>query len=197
MSSHCICPTVSIWPLYSWNCKIRLLNLLLHVSHLEIPILECETFSSINLNFKKDFIWFKLKWFDLILYFNEFEKSKYLNGVQNFLLNFSFIWVVKTFKQKVLSLKSLFKKIFLLSIFIQKGLQKFIKSLHNCIQIPTSIHFPSLCCHQGISVPIKALGIKSYIWFTPYVSRSYLHVKHDRCTHTLKQSIHLSNHPII
>jgi hypothetical protein len=29
------------------------------------------------------------------------------------------------------------------------------------------IHFPSLCCHQGISVPRKALEIKSYLWFTP------------------------------
>jgi hypothetical protein len=96
------------------------------------------------------------------MFINEFEESKYLNDVQNFLSNYSFIWVVKTFKQKVLSLKKVYSKYFLLSTFIQKGLQKFIKSLPNWIQIPTSIHFPSLYCHQSIFVPRMTIEISSY-----------------------------------
>jgi hypothetical protein len=57
------------------------------------------------------------------LYLNEFKESKYLNGVQNFLLNYSYIWIVKIFKQKVLSLKRLLKN-FLLSTFIQERVYK-------------------------------------------------------------------------
>jgi hypothetical protein len=69
---------------------------------------------------------------------------------------------------KVLSLKKLFKKIFLLSTFIKR----YYKSLQNPFLMGSKsrqspIHFPSLCCHQGISVPRKALEIKSYLWFTP------------------------------
>jgi hypothetical protein len=115
-----------------------------------------------------------LKWFIFIyfVFINEFEESKYLNGVQNFILNYSFIWVMKTFKQKVLSLKSLFKRIFLLSSFIQKGLQKFIKSLPNWIQIPAVIYFPSHCCHQGISVPRMTTEQRSYLVLVAHLSSS-------------------------
>jgi hypothetical protein len=63
----------------------------------------------------------------------------------------------ETFPNKVSS-----KKYFLLSTFIQKGLQKFIKSLLNWIQIPAVIHYLSLCCHQGISVPRMTLENNSY-----------------------------------
>jgi hypothetical protein len=100
--------------------------------------------------------------FYFILYLNEFKESKYLNGTQKILLNYSFIWVVKKFKQKVLSLKSI-QKNFLLSTFNQKDLQEYIKSLSNSIQISTPIHSPSLCCHQGMSVPRKAFEIKRYL----------------------------------
>jgi hypothetical protein len=53
-----------------------------HMSHPEIPISICEPFLSINLNFQKDFIWLRIKWF--ILFINEFKESKYLLGVQIF-----------------------------------------------------------------------------------------------------------------
>jgi hypothetical protein len=49
--------------------------------------------------------------------------------------------------------KCIIQKNFLFSAFIQKDLQKFIKSLPNWIQVLAPIHFYSLCCHQGISVP--------------------------------------------
>jgi hypothetical protein len=63
------------------------------------------------------------------LYFYEFKESKYLNGVQNFLLNYSSIWVVKTFKQKVLSLKKVYSKGFSsLNLHLRK---RFYKSLWN------------------------------------------------------------------
>jgi hypothetical protein len=58
------------------------------------------------------------------MYFNEFKELKYLNGVQNFLLNYSFIWVVKTFKQNVLSLKSYLKGFSSLTPHSKKGLPK-------------------------------------------------------------------------
>jgi hypothetical protein len=58
--------------------------------------------------------------------------------------------------------KKFIQKDFLLLTFIQKGLQKFIKSFPNWIQIPTSIHLPTLCCHQGISVPRMTPAINSY-----------------------------------
>jgi hypothetical protein len=41
--------------------------------------------------------------------------------------------------------------------------QKFIKSLHNWIQISTPIHFSSLWYRQGISMPKMAHGIRSYL----------------------------------
>jgi hypothetical protein len=62
-------------------------------------------------------------YFTYFVFINEFEESKYLNGVQNFLLNYSFIWVVKTFKQKVLSLKRLFKTFSSLNLHL-KGFTK-------------------------------------------------------------------------
>jgi hypothetical protein len=45
---------------------------------------------------------------DFIMYFNEFKESKYLNCVQNYILNYSFIWVVKTL---IIVSKKLFKRI--------------------------------------------------------------------------------------
>jgi hypothetical protein len=93
--------------------------------------------------------------FNFILYPYESNELKYLNGVQDFLLNYSFIWVVKTFKQK------LFKRFFFPQPSFKKSLQKFIKSLPNWVQIWTSIQFPSLYCHQGISVPKMTLEISS------------------------------------
>jgi hypothetical protein len=62
-----------------------------------------------------------------ILYLNEFKESKYLNGVENFLLNISFeLW---KFSNKSIISKKFIQKDFLLSTFIQKGLQKFLLSL--------------------------------------------------------------------
>jgi hypothetical protein len=124
---------------------------------------------------------------------------------------------------------------------------KIIKSLPNWIQIRTTIYFPFVCCHQGISVPRMTIDIGSYLSpsisckiiirhqllvnltlflfsilnllqppkcssrssvpitrchallqpSATHMSRLYLHVKHISCTHAHKQSIHLSNHPII
>jgi hypothetical protein len=59
--------------------------------------------------------------------------------------------------------KELFKRIFFSQPSFKKDLQKFIKSLPNWIQIPAPIHFPSLCCHPGISVPRLALEIRIYL----------------------------------
>jgi hypothetical protein len=73
-----------------------------------------------------------------------------------------FIWVAKIFKKSIVS-KKFTQKDFLLSTFIQKGLWKIIKSLLNWIQMPSSLHFPSLCCHQGISISRMTLEIKSYL----------------------------------
>jgi hypothetical protein len=87
------------------------------LSHPEIPILECEPFSSINLYFQKDFIWFKLKWFYFV--FKRVQRIKIFKWCWNFLLNYSFIQ------------NFVFNKNFLLSTFIQKDLQKFIKSFCN------------------------------------------------------------------
>jgi hypothetical protein len=69
---------------------------------------------------------------------------------------------VKIFQTKSIVSKNFIQKDFLLLTFIQKGSQKCKKSLPNWMQIPTSIHFPSLCCHQGISVPRMTLEISSY-----------------------------------
>jgi hypothetical protein len=83
--------------------------------------------------FSKEFhlISVKMILFDFILYLNEFKESKYLNGVQIFLLNCSFIWVVKIFKQKVLSPKVYLKEFSSLSLH-SKGFTKVYKkpSLH-------------------------------------------------------------------
>jgi hypothetical protein len=136
----------------------------IRLSHPEISILECEPFSSINLNFQKDFIWFKLKWFILFSwYLNEFKESKYLNGVQNFILYNSFNWVVKNFKQKVLFPKVYSKEFSSHHPSFRKDLKKFIKFLSNWIKIPAPIHFSSLCCRQGIYVPRMALEIIIYL----------------------------------
>jgi hypothetical protein len=81
-------------------------------------------------------------YFIYFVFINEFKESKYLSGE---------LW--KNIQNKSIVSKKFVRKGFLLSAFIQKGLQKFIKSLSNWIQIPTITHFPSLCCHQGISVP--------------------------------------------
>jgi hypothetical protein len=78
-----------------------------------------------------------------------------------------FFWIIYSFElwkfsnQRIVS-KKFTQKDFLLSTFIEKGLQKFIISLPNWIQILTSIHFPSLCYYQGISIPRVILEISSY-----------------------------------
>jgi hypothetical protein len=74
------------------------------LSHLEISISECGPFSSTNFNFQNDFILFKLKRFYLILFWVQRIKIFKWRS-KKFLLNYPFIWVVKNFKQKVLSLK--------------------------------------------------------------------------------------------
>jgi hypothetical protein len=111
----------------------------LSLSHLKISILECEPFSSINLNFQKNIIWCKLKWFYLFL--KEFKESKYLNALQNFLLTIHSIELWKFSNKKNIVSKSLFKRIFFPQPSFKKGLQKFIKSLPNWIQSPATIHF--------------------------------------------------------
>jgi hypothetical protein len=122
------------------------------------------------------------------------------------------------FQIKRIVSKSLFKRIFFSQPSFKKGLQKFIKSLPNWIQIPTPIHFPSLYYHLGISVPRLALENRIYPSinlprfffgllhlckcnsrsgtpvtrchgflqpsFTPHMSRSHLHVKHNSYTYT-------------
>jgi hypothetical protein len=60
-------------------------------------------------------------------------------------------------------LQKFIQKKFLLSGFIQKGLQKFIKSPLDWIQTTTPIHFPDLYCHPSIFVPRLALEIRSYL----------------------------------
>jgi hypothetical protein len=67
------------------------------------------------------------------------------------------------FLNKSIVSKNFIQKKFLLSTFIQKDLQKVIKSLPNWIQIPTPIHFRSLGCHQGIFVLRMALEIRSIL----------------------------------
>jgi hypothetical protein len=107
--------------------------------------------------------------------------------------------------------KKFIQKGFLLLSFIQEGLEKFIKSLPNWIQIPTSIHFSSVAINVFLypEWPLRSAAIivsislsfslvySIYQNATPHVSKSYLDVKRNRCTHTHKQSIHLSNHLII
>jgi hypothetical protein len=66
------------------------------------------------------------------------------------------------FLDKKCCLQKFIQKNFLLSTFIQKDLQKFIKTLPNWIQVPAPIHFSSLSCHQGISIPGMTLQIKSH-----------------------------------
>jgi hypothetical protein len=60
-------------------------------------------------------------------------------------------------KQKLLSPKVYSKEFSSRHPSFKKNFQKLIKSLPNWIQIPTPIHFSSLCCRQGISVPRMAL----------------------------------------
>jgi hypothetical protein len=118
---------------------------------------------------------------------------------------FSFKWFIRLsyedFQTKSIVSKKFNQKDFLQSTFIQKGLQKFIKSLPNWIRIPTSIHFPSLCCHQGISIPRKALKIESYLRFTPSTQVLLLMCQgHTFMWNTVDVSIHISspyNQPII
>jgi hypothetical protein len=108
-------------------------------------------------------------------------------------------------------IKSIVSKRFLFSQpSFKKDFKKFIKFLPNWIQVLPLIHFPSLCCHSGISVPRVAIEIRSYLSINlplflssvysiylsvpPHVSRSHLHMKHSRCP------IHIShpyNQPII
>jgi hypothetical protein len=94
--------------------------------------------------------------------------------------------------------KCIIQKNFLFLAFNQKDLQKVIKSFSNWIQVLARIHFYSLYCHQGISVPGMALELRSlvpislyfslahsiYRTATPHMSRSHLHVKHSRCTYS-------------
>jgi hypothetical protein len=129
------------------------------------------------------------------LYFYEFKESKYLNGVQNFLLNYSSIWVVKTFKQKVLSLKKVYSKGFSsLNLHLKKKvLQKFMKYLSNWIQILTTIHFPFLYFHYGISVPRNDHWAKKL----SSLSSSPLITNPLSISHFLLGLLHLSYHPII
>jgi hypothetical protein len=87
-------------------------------SHPEIPILECEPFSLINLNFQKHSIWFKLKWFYFL--FKWVQRIKIFKWHSNFLLKDSFIWVVKIFKQKVLSPKVYSKEFSSLNLHSKK-----------------------------------------------------------------------------
>jgi hypothetical protein len=56
---------VLMWPCEQWSTQWSIL-VQAPLSHPIIPISECEPFSTINLNFQKDFIWFKLKWFYFI-----------------------------------------------------------------------------------------------------------------------------------
>jgi hypothetical protein len=76
------------------------------------------------------------------LYLNEFKELKYLNGVETFSFKLFIHLSSENFQTKSIVSKKLFKTIFFSSTFIQKGLQKFIKSLPNCIQTPAPIHFP-------------------------------------------------------
>jgi hypothetical protein len=105
---------------------------------------------------------------------------------------------VKIFKQKVLSPKVYSKEIFFSQSSFKKDLQKFIKPILNWIQIPTPIHFASLCCHLGIFVPRTVPEIRILVSISlsfslvysiyqsapPHVQRSHLHVKHSRCTYS-------------
>jgi hypothetical protein len=88
------------------------------MSHLKIPILECEQFSTINLIFQNDFIWFKLKYFYLFFYFvfKWVQRIKIFKWCSKFLLNDSFNWVVKIFKQNLLSPKVYSKEFSYLNI---------------------------------------------------------------------------------
>jgi hypothetical protein len=54
-------------------------------------ISECEPFFQRKFKIFKGFWLFEFKMIYFMLYFKEFKESKYLNGVQNFLLNNLFI----------------------------------------------------------------------------------------------------------
>jgi hypothetical protein len=51
-----------------------------------------------------------------------------------------------------------------------ENFQKVIKSLSNCIQIPTPIYFPFIYCHQGISVPRMTIEIGSHLVLVAHIS---------------------------
>jgi hypothetical protein len=103
--------------------------------------------------------------------FKRVQRFKIFKWCSKFLLNDSFIWVVKIFKQKVLSAKVYWKEFFLFSSSsFTKDFQKLIKSLPNWIQIPAPIHFCSLGCHQGISVPRMVVEIESYLVVVAHLS---------------------------
>jgi hypothetical protein len=88
------------------------------LSHPEISILECELFFSINLNFQKDFIWFKLKWF--ILFYFVFKWVQRIN-IFKWCSNFSFklfihlsceIFQTKSYSKEFSSHQPSFKRVY-------------------------------------------------------------------------------------
>jgi hypothetical protein len=131
-----------------------------------------------------------------ILYLNEFKESKYLNDVQIFLLNDSFIWIVKNFNKKY---------------YLQKLIQRNFSSSHPSLKNFKSLQNPSLIefKSQHPVISLVSIVVKVFLYqewhFTPeaivvsislsffsvysiypsappHVSRSHLHMKHSRCT---------------
>jgi hypothetical protein len=117
---------------------------------------------------------------------------------------------VKTFKQKVLSLKSLFKKIFFSQPSFKKGLPKSLKN-HSLIGSNCQYPFISLLSvvvkvfmYQESHLRSEAILVSTSLCFSsvysiylsasPHVSRSHLYVKHNRFPDTHKQSLQSTNH---
>jgi hypothetical protein len=113
------------------------------------------------------------------------------------------------FQTKVLSLKSYLKGFSSPSLHSKRVYKSLSEFLPNWIQIPTFIHFPSLCAIKVFPYPewpLRSAAIlvsislsfslvySIYPGATPHVSMSYLHVKHSRCNCTHKQSLQPTNH---
>jgi hypothetical protein len=99
--------------------------------------------------------------FHFYFVFKWVQRIKLFKWCSKFLLNDSFIWVVKIFKQQVLCPK-VYSKEFSSHNLHSKGFTKVYKIPPQLDQ-KSNNHSFCLCCHQGIFVPKMAIEIGSYI----------------------------------